>query len=171
MLVKLFDIQNGVIVPTEHCYTLKTLKNIMDEHPDDYLQIYLYLFYMTYPNPELNPFFNSPTEDKESIILDEIKANFSTEDDLVIEGLELCNKLYSTPTSRAYNGIKIMLDKLGTYMATTEITHGRDGSVNSLVSAAAKYDSIRQSFKGAYKDLQDELSSKNRGGISTAYDQ
>jgi hypothetical protein len=25
--VKLFDVQNGVVVPTEHCYTLKALKD------------------------------------------------------------------------------------------------------------------------------------------------
>ena len=34
MLVKLFDIQNGKVVPSEHCYTLKSLKAIMDEYPD-----------------------------------------------------------------------------------------------------------------------------------------
>ena len=58
MIVKLFDIQNGIVIPTEHCYTLTTLKKIMDNHPDDYLKIYQYIFYMTCPNPDTNPFFN-----------------------------------------------------------------------------------------------------------------
>ena len=44
MIVKLFDIQNGVVVPTEHCYTLKSLKDIMDEYPEEHLKIYQYLF-------------------------------------------------------------------------------------------------------------------------------
>ena len=30
MIARLFDVQNGVVIPTEHCYTLKALKDIMD---------------------------------------------------------------------------------------------------------------------------------------------
>jgi hypothetical protein len=29
MIIKLFDIENGVVVPTEHCYTLKALKDVI----------------------------------------------------------------------------------------------------------------------------------------------
>ncbi len=54
MTIKLFDIENGVVIPTEHCYTLSTLKDLMDKYPDDYLKVYQYLFYMTCPNPDLN---------------------------------------------------------------------------------------------------------------------
>ena len=46
-MVRLFDIQNEKIVPTEHCYTIKFLKDIMNEYNenDEYLKIYCYLFY------------------------------------------------------------------------------------------------------------------------------
>ena len=81
MIVKLFDIQNGKVIPTEHCYTLKALKVVMDNYPDDYLKIYQYLFYMTCPNPDMNPFFHTPDIDKEHIILNEIGGEFSPEDD------------------------------------------------------------------------------------------
>jgi hypothetical protein len=64
-MIRLFDISNGKVIPSEHCYTLKFLKDIMDEHPDDHIQIYSYLFYMTCPNPDMNPFFDIPEEDKE----------------------------------------------------------------------------------------------------------
>ena len=64
-----------------------------------------------------------------------------------------------------------MLDRLADYMDETEITHGRDGNINSLVNAAAKYQQIRESFKGAYKDLQEEQQSNVRGGIGLGYDQ
>jgi hypothetical protein len=56
-------------------------------------------------------------------------------------------------------------------METQSITDGRDGNINSIVSAAKNFDQIRSSFKGVYKDLQDEQSSKVRGGIGMAYDQ
>jgi hypothetical protein len=171
ILTKLFDVQNGVVIPTEHCYTLKALKDVMDEYPDDYLKIYLYLFYMSCPNPDLNPFFFTPDVDKESLVLQQIGAEFSTEDETIFIALKFCEKMYETPTSRAYKGIASMLDRLARYMEITTITAGRDGNINSLIAAAKNYEAIRQSFKGAYKDLQEEQSSRVRGGIGTAYDQ
>jgi len=170
MIVRLFDVQNGTVIPTEHCYTLKALKDIMDNYPDDHLKIYQYLFYMTCPNPDMNPFFNTPEIDKESIILQEIEAEFSTEDEDIRIALIFCQRMYETPTSRAYKGMSSMLDRLARYMETTTITAGRDGNINSLVAAAKNFDQIRASFKGVYKDLQDEQSSKVRGGIGLSYD-
>lgn len=171
MIVKLFDIQNGKVVPSEHCYTLKTLKTIIEEYPEEHLQIFQYVFYMTYPNPDLNPFFTTPELEKESIILREIDADFSTEDDLIQDALKLCRQLYETPTYRAYKGIQSMLDKLARYMEQTPIEHGRDGNINSIVNAAAKFEQIRSSFKGAYSDLMEEQKSTVRGGQGLAYDQ
>lgn len=170
MFARLFDVQNGKVIPTEHCYTLKALKDVMDEYPEEYLKIYLYLFYMCCPNPDMNPFFFTPEQDKEFLILKEIESDFSTEDDTIFTALKFCEKMYETPTSRAYKGIATMLDRLGRYMETSPITHGRDGNFNSLISAAKNYEAIRQSFKGAYKDLQEEQSSKVRGGQGLAYD-
>jgi hypothetical protein len=170
MIIKLFDIQNNVIVPTEHCYTLKSLKDIMDEYPEDHLKIYQYLFYMTCPNPDLNPFFYTPENDKEDLILKEIQAAFSPEDKSIWTALQFCRRMYETPTSRAYAGIAAMLDRLGIYMKITPITDGRDGNITALVSAAKNYEGIRTSFKGAYKDLQDEQKSTVRGGQGLAYD-
>ena len=56
-------------------------------------------------------------------------------------------------------------------MESTQIEHGRDGNINSLVSAAKNFDAIRQSFKGAYKDMKEEQSTSVRGGQGLAYDQ
>jgi hypothetical protein len=170
MITRLFDVQNGVVVPTEHCYTLKALKDIMDNYPEDHLKIYLYLFYMSCPNPDMNPFFHTPEIDKEPIILQEIQAEFSPEEDDIFIALQFCQRMYETPTSRAYKGMASMLDRLARYMETTQITSGRDGNINSLVAAATKFDQIRASFKGVYKDLQDEQASKVRGGQGLAYD-
>ena len=170
MIIKLFDVQNNVVVPTEHCYTLKALKDVMDEYPDDYLKIYQYLFYMTCPNPDMNPFFYTPDIDKENLIMQQIEGEFSTEDDAVFTALQFCQRMYETPTSRAYKGIASMLDRLARYMEVTTITAGRDGNINSLISAAKNYEAIRQSFKGAYKDLQEEQQSRVRGGQGLAYD-
>lgn len=171
MLVKLFDIQNGAVIPSEHCYTLTFLKDLMEEYPDTYLKVYQYLFYMTCPNPDLNPFFNVPEHEKEDLIIEEIKLEESTEDPKIIYSMEMCQKLYETPTYRAYKGIKSMLDRLARYMETTAIEHGRDGNINSMVNAAAKFEQIRNSYKGAFNDMQEEQQSSVRGGAGLAYDQ
>lgn len=171
-MVKLFDIHNGAIVPTEHCYTLNFLKDIIEIYPEEHPNILLYLFYMTCPNPDINPFFDVPERDKEELIMSSIDSGgFSTEDEPILYAMQMCKKLYETPTYRAYIGMKSMLDRLANYMEITPIEHGRDGNINSLVNAAAKFEAIRMSFKGAYKDLMEEQKSQVRGGAQLGYDQ
>jgi hypothetical protein len=171
MIVRLFDVQNSKVVPTEHCYTLKFLKDIMEEYPKTHLSVYQYLFYMTCPNPDLNPFFNLPEHEKEDLIVEEIKLKESVEDENIQRALIMCQKMYQTPTYRAYKGIKSMLDRLARYMETTQIEHGRDGNINALVNAAAKFEQIRNSYKGAFNDMKQEQESSVRGGQGLAYDQ
>jgi len=170
-MIRLFDIHNNKIVPSEHCYNLSTLKKVIDDYPDEAIKIFSYIFYMTCPNPDLNPFFDVPETEKEELILREVDADFSTDDSTITEAIKFCKKLYETPTYRAYAGIKSMLDRLAKYMETTEIEHGRDGNITALVNAASKFEAIRQSFKGTLRDLEEEQKSTVRGGQNLAYDQ
>jgi len=64
-----------------------------------------------------------------------------------------------------------MLDRLAKYMEVTAIEHGRDGNINAMVNAASKFEAIRQSYKGAFTDMQQEQESSVRGGAGLAYDQ
>jgi hypothetical protein len=169
-MIRLFDVQNGKVIPTEHCLTLKFLRDLQEEYPQDYLKVYQYLFYMSCYNPDMNPFFDMPEADREEMILQEIEAEFSPEDESIQSALEKTMKLYETPTLRAFLGIKIFMDKMGKSLATEEITYGRDGSSAALLRMAEKYDQVRQSFKGTYKDLQEEQQSKIRGDKNLAYD-
>jgi hypothetical protein len=169
-MVRLFDVQNGKVIPSEHCYTLEFLKNIMDEYGDEAIKIYTYLFYSTCPNPDLNPFFDVPEKDKEAMILKEVGADFSLDDDMILHAKKRCEQMYQTPTFRAYMGMKSMLDRLAKYMEVTDIEHGRDGNITAVINAAAKFDQIRQSFKSTYRDLQEEQQSSVRGGQNLAYD-
>jgi hypothetical protein len=170
-MIKFLELQAGTIIPTEHCYTIKWLKDILDKYPDNHLKVYAYIYYMTCNHDELNPYFNVPLTDKEEIILKDIEADFSVEDPEIIIAIENAHKLFETSMSRAYKGISAMLDRLAIYMEITPISHGRDGNINSLLAAGAKYDSIRNSFKGAYRDLKEEQETRTRGGGSLAYDQ
>jgi hypothetical protein len=170
-IIKLFDIQNGVVVPTEHCYIIKCLKDIMLQRPDDYLKYYAFLFYMHCPNPDLNPFFNWPEDEKEEGILKHIDADFSSEDDLLLEAMPFVQKCYVTTLARGYTNFKIAYDKMGKYLATTPIEHGRDGNVTAMLSAMKNYDDIRVSFMSTEKALKEEQAALVRGGQRLAYDQ
>lgn len=170
-MIRLFDIQNGQVTASEHCYTLKFLKDIMNEYPIEYLRIYAYLFYMNCPNPDLNPFFDVPERDKEEIILQEVDADFSTDDELITDAMKRCKQLYETPTYRAYEGIKVALDNMANFMRTETVTSGRDGSATAVLRIAERFDQVRQSFKGVYRDLMEEQQSQVRGGQNLAYDQ
>jgi len=143
----------------------------MEAYPNDHMSIYAYIFYMTCPNPDLNPFFDVPEQDKEELILKEVDMEVSTDDDLIMDAIIQCKRMYETPTYRAYQGIKIALDNMATFMATEKPTSGRDGSATALLRIAERFDMVRQSFKGVYKDLMDEQQSSVRGGQNLAYDQ
>jgi hypothetical protein len=172
MTIKLFEVENGVVKATEHCYTIKWLNDIMVNYPDNYLKVYGYIFYMTCPNPEMNPFFNVPEDDKEDLVLEAVNLDIPVNSDLILLAIRKCTELYTTPTLRAYSGISKMLDKLSYYMETAPITAGRDGNINSLLAAAKNFQAIRESFKGVLKDLEAEQSKTSvRGGQNLGYDQ
>jgi hypothetical protein len=171
-MIRLLDVENGRVIPTEHCHTIKWLKAIMDQYedPEVYINVYAYIFYMTCPSQE-NPFYNVPESEKEDQILDSITLNFDTEDDVIIAALEKAEQLYETPTLRAYLGMKKMIDNLADYMGSTKILHGRDGNISALVQAAKNLQAIRESFKGLSADLAAEQETKVRGGKNLGYDQ
>jgi hypothetical protein len=168
-MIKLFDISNNKVVPSEHCFLLPFLKNVMTEFPDNYLVIYSYLFYMSCRSSE-NPYYNRPKEELQEEILRDLAVPIDTENLIIRIAIERCRELYETPTVRAYNGISNMLDKLAFYMETQSITDGRDGNINSIIGAAKNFDAIRKSFKGVAKDLEEEQSSRARGGQKLSYD-
>jgi hypothetical protein len=141
----------------------------MEEYPEKHMQIYAYLFYMTCRSSE-NPYYNRPQDEIQEEILRDLEATFDPEDRLVRIALDRCAKLYETPTVRAYNGIANMLEKLAFYMETQTITDGRDGNISAIIQAAKNFDAIRKSFKGVAKDLEEEQSSRARGGSRLSYD-
>lgn len=172
MTIRLFDVENGKVIPTEHCYTIAVLKEIMDKYPEEkYLKMYAYLQYMTCPNPDLNPYFNMPDDEKEQMIMDGIKADFSTEDEPLPQALEHLKKLNDTATWRAFRGMKSLMDKLGKYLEVTSISSGRDGNGMFLLKAGKEFPELRNAYKMAYRDLEEEQSGNTRGGVGKAYDE
>jgi hypothetical protein len=169
-MIKLFEIENNVVKPTEHCQMINWLRVIQERFPEDALKIYAYVFYMACPSEE-NPFFNIPRDLREDIIIRDLDINFSLDEEEITDALMKAYLMYETPTVRAYNAITTMLDNLANYMETTSVTAGRDGNINSLIRVAKEFDAIRQSYKGVAKDLAAEQESHVRGGQQLGYDQ
>jgi len=171
-MIRLFEIDNKTVVPTEHCHMIVWLKAIMDTYPDCYMKAYAYIFYMTCPGPD-NPYFNMKDVDVEEVIIHDLDGiEFSTEDDVIITAIENAHKLFETPTVRAHKGLKTAMDNIAEYMGTTDITDGKDGNIGQIRAMAKDFDSIRQSYKGVSKDLEEEQKAAHvRGGQNLAYDQ
>lgn len=169
MAIKLFELKGKTLVPSEHCYAISFYKKIMEAYPKNHIKIFEFLFYMSCRSED-NPYFNRPQDDIEIEILKDIEADFDIEDPLIVSALKKTMELYETPTTRAYNGISNMLEKLALYMNTQTITDGRDGNISAIVQAAKNFQAIRQSFKGVAKDLEEEQSSRARGGSRLSYD-
>lgn len=170
-MIQLFTVDQAKIKPTEHCYIIAALKRIMDEYPEDYLSIYAYLFYKSCLNEDLNPFANVPEAEKDDFILEQVGGEFSLDDPVIDEALQVVIKLYETPTYRLYRSIKTSIERLADYLETTAITEGRDGNINAVMKAQEKFNDIRRSFKDTYKDFKEEQSTTSRGGNQIAYDQ
>lgn len=169
-MIRLFEIENNVVKPTEHCQMIKWLRVIQEKYPENALKIYAYIFYMACPSEE-NPFFNMQRDLREEVVIRDLEIDFDVEEDEILDALQKAYKMYETPTVRAYNGITTMLDNLTEYMETTAVTAGRDGNINSLLRIAKEFDAIRQSYKGVAKDLAAEQESHVRGGQDLGYDQ
>lgn len=171
MGIRLFDIQNNEIVPSEHCYVIKSLKRVMDEYPNDYKSIYAYLFYMSCLNEEENPFANVQEIDKEELVLQEVGGDFSPDEQIVSNALDTCITLYETVNYRLYLSIKKSAEELARYLSITPITDGRDGNGMFVLKAQKEFDQTCKSVDNRYKAFKEEQSTISRGGQQIAYDQ
>ncbi len=163
MLIKLFDIENDKVIPTSHCYTLSFLKDIMDKYPRNYLKIYAYLQYMSSWNPEDNPYLAMLEEEREESILQDIKCDFSTEDELIQIALKKCKTMTELPSVRLWLRGKQMLAKIDKFLEDTELTSGKDGSVKDVMAVYKDFNRINEEYTKGYKTFMEELRMNIRG--------
>ena len=169
MHIRLFEVESGAIKPTEHCYMISWLHKIIEDFPEDHVKVFAYIFYMTNKTHE-NPYANIVEEELEERILRDLQPEFDREAPSILHAIDKCTELFETPTVRAYNGIKVMLDNMSTYLATTEITDGRDGNIRGMLAAAKDFKHIQASFKGAMEEVEEETKVQARGKSLLPYD-
>lgn len=164
MYIKLFDIENEKVIASEHCYTITWLKDIIDAYPDNYTKVFSYLQYMYSWNPDDNPYLAVKEEDREEAILEDLKVDFSTEDDLIVIASEHCKKLFEMPAYRAWKALKKALANLQDFAETQKITTGKDGNGAFIMSAIEKLPGLNKAFNEAYKSYMEDAKIEVRGG-------
>jgi len=169
MSIRLFEIENRTVRPTEHCYMISWLNDLIEEFPEEHLKVLAYIYYITDISPE-NPYFNTEEEDREEKVLRDLQPEFDVEHPKILVAIDNCKELYQTPTQRSYISFKTMLENLNVYLETAEITDGRDGNINALLRAAKEFDKVRESFKGVQADVKEETKVRARGGAKIPYD-
>lgn len=169
-MIPLFDISAGKPVPAASCYVIPVLKRIMDYYPDNYLEVYAYLFYLTCPDSTMNPYVNQPEDLKEQLIMSDLKPSFSVEDEMIEIAVKWCRKMYETPTHRSWLGAKKMLDKVGEYLNNAEITEGKEGNgmqIDRFMSKLGEYHDVYKKMDNEVKEEQ----AKVRGQAKVPYHQ
>lgn len=170
-MIKLFDMHNGELQPTIHCTAILFLKEIMDVFPEHYMLVYKYLFYMTCPDEELNPYTNTPEQDRSEIIARHLNIGegFYLDDMKIEKAVMECRMLYSTPAVEVYRAAKKLLEKLQKSFHDEELTWGgKDATGPGLVAAIEKLPKLIKACNDAEKEMK--MSLKSRGGQNMAYD-
>ena len=158
MSVKLFDIKEGVARPTEFCYMIPYLKDIIDEYGENAPKIFMYLHCMCSMNPEDNPFFNRPEIEKREIIIRNICPDIDVEVPLIEYTLDLVKELYETPHYRAYIAFKNTMDKISYELEFAKIHLTKeDGNSGEIQKAMKVYNDIKLNYKEAYKEMLEEM--------------
>lgn len=156
---------------TAHCFTISWLKHIIDKFPEeDHIPIMAYIFYMSCKDT-FNPYFNLPEVEKEDHILRDLQPEFDTEDLSIIRAIEKAKELYSTPITRSYDSMAIMMENLNEYIAEAKITDGKEGNVGNVIRLLKDFKSIRESYNELMKEVEEEAKLKARGNTAIAYDQ
>lgn len=174
-MIKLFDIEDGQLAVTEHCYALPFLKELMDYFPNCYIKVYRYIFYMTCPDDQLNPCRNIPEHEKSTEIMRLLEVDTEKEfiaDDLKIEkAVKECAKLYDDPAMRVYRAAKMMLEKLQGSFEAEELTWGgKDATGPALTSAMEKLPKLLQAYNDAELKMNEVLKARSRGGQNISDD-
>lgn len=168
----LFDIKDGNVVPTEHCYTIAAYKNVIDEYGPNAGKVFAFCHYMSSLNEKTNPFALLPEAEKEEVITRQICPELDTDSTIIKEALELTKKCYETTSYLLYQGFKINQERLATLLRTTEWNASKDGNMMQLIAAAKAYPALREAYKQTYREYQEEMGNNiGRGGADLAYDE
>ncbi len=170
MQIGLFEVEGDIVIPDQVAVRLLPwMRLIKEQFPDNYLQVYAYLFYMSCWDSR-NIYINVPDDERESAIIEQQGITFSLDNPTIKVALENCQKLYTTPAVALLKAIKSKIDDIAKSLNTTSITYGKNGNadqISKFIEKSASYAEIYDKLDGRLKEEQNKI----RGGKLLAYDQ
>jgi hypothetical protein len=166
--LEILTVDNGRVIPSITVYTIPELNDIINNYPDDYLNILTYLYYLCYPK---SAYRNLPENEKEDSIWEDYPGDYTPDDGLILAAKEKLTELYTSPTSRFFTKAKKGLETLGDYLEDASITDGKDGNFAAFSMNYTRIGKIIDEFKKLEKAVDEELGSTLRGGGEEAYDE
>jgi hypothetical protein len=170
MTLKFFDIVNGQVVINHNCLSIPELKAVHDAYENP-IPAFNFLFYKFDPE---SAYANIEEDAKEDIILGDFPGEYTLEDEVIIAAMTKLDSLTVTPTYRYYLDNKRLMERLGSFVRTAEVTTGRDGNIGALQSQVKSVGKTIMEFKQlekvALQELE-ELKGRTRGNKKLAYDQ
>lgn len=170
MIPKIFDIENGQVIINHNCLSIPELKAVHDAYENP-IPAFNFLHYKYDVE---SPYSNMPEDDKDDILLSDFPGEYTLEDEAMVGAMKKLEDLYITPTYRYYLDNKILMEKLGVFARTANVTTGRDGNIGALQSQVKSVGKTILEFKQLEKIAMQEIEEtkgRARGGKKLAYDQ
>lgn len=171
---KLFDIRDGEVFPTEHCYAIYQLKHLIDHYQENAGRVLACIHYYISLNPEDNPFAYLPEEGRWAIIVTNVCPELlDVHDDLTLrDAIDICKELYETTEYKMYKAFKTLMDKLVTAIEGTNPNLTRDsGNMGQIKEAVKSYKDLKAAYKESFDEYMKTFNSNQiRGNMQEAYD-
>lgn len=156
---------NNIIIINEALLVIPEYRQLWDENKD--IKVFYYLWAMYDPE---SPYFNLSDEDRQEGVLKDYPIQEYMNELSFIQAINKTEQLYFSPIRKILKGTKAAVEKLALFFETEEVTSGRDGSVNSIISGIKTMPQIIKAYLEAENQYKIEVS-KSRGNTQFGIDE
>lgn len=172
MRVRLFDIEKGKAKITPQVKSIHYLNKIIEKYGEENALKLFQIFDKVYDlNPETNPYATVEEKVKYETVLrsmyPDIEDSVDMDDELIEQALDLVEELYATPKYRAFKSLKILYERISEKIRFGEVYIDKDnGNMGEITKATTALESLNKKLSEAYKELEEEMNTKQvRGGV------
>lgn len=160
MIPKILELEEGRIKITENAFMMPELRVIIDKYGMKAEPYLAYIHFMTHPE---SSYINiEESEKKETIIYDVIQTqgDFDIDEPLLEKAINKLDDLYMTRTRKYFRSVSKLMDKVGIYADTADVSDENLADVNRTLKDVG---ATMKSFKEAEKQIDEELKTKMKG--------
>lgn len=171
----LYRVKDGKATITDEARTIWYLKDIIEKYGEEIAVKIFTVYHRMADLSKNNPFANVSEIEKLEVVIratcPEIVLEVDWNDPLILEGIELTQKLYETMAYRKYLTSKIVYDKTQEELRNTEINlskeFGNSGEITKALNNLTNLDEVTKKFYNEFLEEQGTKKIKGRGSVST----